>query len=55
MLRIALFQLNDLVLCFRAYEALYPREGRNAKELTIEKGEVVEVGGWEPGGGGGEQ
>ena len=35
-----------LLVCFRIYEAVHERQGKNAKELTVEKGDVLQVHSW---------
>lgn len=32
-----------VTVCFRVMEAVHDRQGRNAKEITVQKGELLQV------------
>lgn len=35
--------MMDLFLLSRVYEVVHRRQGKNAKELTVEEGDILEV------------
>ena len=42
---VRIFPLFIIPLYSRIYEVVHERQGKNSKELTVQKGEILEVGG----------